>query len=143
KFEIILQTQNELNIMFENVYSYGIPSFKIYYIFYELNMHYDMKEEYEFSIFSLLTDLYFIRRFIDKDYITNGIIYSGARHSSNYIYILSKYFDFDINNFFYLKENPDKLKNLIKKLNDPHDLDKYVWPKVLKQCSGVIECLCN
>ena len=40
------------------------------------------------DIFADLTDIYFMRRFLDKDYITNAIVYSGYVHSDNYIRIL-------------------------------------------------------
>ena len=42
------------------------------------------------SYFTRFTDLYFLRRFLDKDYITNGIIYCGAFHSAVYIEHLVK-----------------------------------------------------
>jgi len=41
-----------------------------------------------FDVFAELVDFYFLRRFLDKKYITNTIIYSGAAHSVVYIYIL-------------------------------------------------------
>ena len=40
------------------------------------------------SYISNMVDLYFLRRFLDKDYITNAIVYTGAAHSVIYIYIL-------------------------------------------------------
>lgn len=47
-------------------------------------------------IFVYLVDMYFLRRFLDKSYITNSIVYSGAMHSSNYINLLVNLFDFVI-----------------------------------------------
>jgi hypothetical protein len=46
--------------------------------------------DYAFSINSRIVDLYFLRRFLDKDYITNAITYTGAAHSVAFIYILKK-----------------------------------------------------
>ena len=65
-------------------------------------------------ICAFLTDLYFIRRFITKDYIKNGIIYTGSAHLCDITYILTKYFNFKITNIFY-KHNNFNLK-LIPKL---------------------------
>jgi hypothetical protein len=64
-----------------------------------------------------IMDLYFLRRFLDKDYITNCVSYTGAHHSLNYIYILIKYFDFKITNYSYLKKNIEKTINKINKSN--------------------------
>lgn len=43
-----------------------------------------------FAYLARIVDLYFMRRFLDKDYITNAIVYTGATHSLSYIYILRK-----------------------------------------------------
>ena len=56
-------------------------------------------------ICAFLTDLYFIRRFITKDYIKNGIIYTGSAHLCDITYILTKYFNFKITNIFYKHNN--------------------------------------
>ena len=39
--------------------------------------------------FAILVDFYFLRRFLDKEYITNAMVYSGAFHSVTCIYILN------------------------------------------------------
>jgi hypothetical protein len=72
--------------------------------------------------FTFLTDLYFIRRFLDKNYITNTILYTGSAHMVNITYILIKYFDFKITNAYY----PPKKYNFnnIKKLKT--DNFKYI-----------------
>lgn len=54
-----------------------------------------------FNIFIIITDLFFIRRFLDKDYITNGILYTGMAHMNNILYLLVKYFDFNLSNGYY------------------------------------------
>lgn len=48
------------------------------------------------SFFSLLTDIYTVRRILDKDYIKNVITYNGALHIKNMINIFVNYFDFKI-----------------------------------------------
>lgn len=62
----------------------------------------------------LLTDLYFIRRFLDKDYIKKSILYTGSRHMENILFILVKYFNFKITNVFYSNSsyNLNNIKNL-------------------------------
>jgi hypothetical protein len=42
-----------------------------------------------YPLFQNLVDLYFMRRFLDKKYITNAIVYSGAAHSVVYVYMLN------------------------------------------------------
>lgn len=49
------------------------------------------------SIIALM-DLYAMRRILDKDYITNAVMYTGGHHSNNYINMLVKGFDFIITN---------------------------------------------
>ena len=66
------------------------------------------KESHSFYIqnqrfFASLMDFYFLRRFLDKDYITNAIGYTGSYHSQNYIYYLVKYFDFKITHWSLFK----------------------------------------
>ena len=46
--------------------------------------------------YSYFMDLYFYRRFLDKSYITNGIVYAGANHCLRYMYYLVSKFDFEI-----------------------------------------------
>ena len=92
-----------------------------------------------------IMDMYFLRRFLDKDYVTNGIVYTGAEHSVNYIYLLVKYFDFKITHFSYIKKMSDK--DNIKNINNVHknikasinyiNCIKYFFPTELYQCSDI------
>ena len=68
------------------------------------------------SILALcITDLYFIRRFLDKNYITNGILYTGASHLANISTLLIKLFNFKITNINY---KPDiDINKFIKKIS--------------------------
>lgn len=66
-----------------------------------------------FSIIAKFVDLYFIRRFLDKDYITNAIVYSGAAHSVAIIYILEK-IGFEITHCANCQSNIDKLNEIVK-----------------------------
>ena len=68
--------------------------------------------------------MYFLRRFLDKKYIKNAIIYGGRHHTKNYIYLLKKYFDFKITNFSYLNIPTDKLTSIIKNTDDDYNVEK-------------------
>jgi hypothetical protein len=83
-----------------------------------------------------LMDLYLLRRILDKKYITNAIVYTGATHSNNYIRILVKYFNFHITHYSYLKDNDiDKAEKYIKNSKNINDLNILFYPPVFKQCS--------
>lgn len=83
-----------------------------------INIQYQMMVLYKNIIFLIkriamtITDLYFIRRFLDKNYITNSILYTGALHLENILYILVKYFNFEVTNIYYNNNyNFNKIKN--------------------------------
>jgi hypothetical protein len=87
-------------------------------------------------IFLKITDLFFLRRFLDKDYITNAISYTGAAHSINYINFLVANFDFKITHFSYSEEkNLEKLNKIAK--NDISLLKYILNPQKLIQCSDL------
>lgn len=67
-------------------------------------------------MFVIIMDIYAIRRIIDKDYITNIVVYTGASHSMNYVYMLVKYFDFEITHSSIKKHTFNDLKKKIKLL---------------------------
>jgi hypothetical protein len=54
---------------------------------------------------SSLLDYYFIRRFLDKNYIKKGLLYCGFEHSIDIIILLVMYFDMKIVNSSYKKRN--------------------------------------
>lgn len=64
-------------------------------------------------VFSACIDLYFIRRLLEKNYINNVIGYMGGYHVTNIVFILVKYFNFEIIDCFYNMYNYN-----IKKIND-------------------------
>jgi uncharacterized protein DUF5847 len=85
--------------------------------------------------FSKLMDIYFLRRFLDKDYITNAIVYTGAAHSVNYINILVKTFDFKVTHASYSKiSSMDELNAKIKSSDITEEL---FYPTEFNQCSDV------
>jgi len=94
-------------------------------------------------IYLVTTDLNFLRRFLDKDYIKNTIIYTGLEHLSDIIYLLIKYFNFKITDIFHHNKeiNITQLNNTINfdyinKLNNYfYNLDKN-YNSI--QCSNLI-----
>jgi hypothetical protein len=87
-------------------------------------------------IFLKITDLFFLRRFLDKDYISKAISYTGGAHSANYINLLVKYYDFKITHFSFSEETNLETLNKIAK-NDIKKLNYVLTPKELIQCSDL------
>lgn len=134
EFEKIM---NEINKS-ENVFFYQELNKDGYYSFYHeiknsLRLFIDKYTELNFKI----TDLYFLRRFLDKKYIKNGIIYSGSSHSLNIILKLVKLFNFKVTNVSYSDIKLEKLNKLVKKANNYRDFERNLLPKYLIQCSSM------
>lgn len=88
------------------------------------------------DIFVKLVDLYFLRRFLDKDYITNAMIYVGSHHAVHYISLLVKYFNFKITHTSYIADNLNKVHQMLKE--EPFDyMSPLFYPKILYQCSDI------
>ena len=51
-------------------------------------------------IYVVITDLFFIRKFLDKNYIKNAILYTGQAHLNNIMYLLVKYFNFKVTHVY-------------------------------------------
>ena len=80
------------------------------------------------DLYSLLTDAYLLRRILDKNYITNCIVYSGSQHSVNYMYFLIKYYNFELVTIYRsIEKDPIKLVNLIKKEESVYNIYKYIY----------------
>lgn len=93
---------------------YGNGS-SLYYVM-RLHAHTDKIHEMFTDFFAWITDFYFLRRFLDKNYIMNGISYTGGLHSQHYIYALVKYFDFKITHAHSSSiKDIDKLNRFVKK----------------------------
>ena len=89
----------------------------------------------------LLMDLYFLRRFLDKDYITNTILYCGGWHTMDIIYILVNEFKFkiihsttDINNINKIITSKNKYGTILY-----HGIQTLIKDKTLIQCSDISE----
>lgn len=124
------------------LFSYGISG---YYKRSVLKQIYDISQTMidEFiEIFARLTDIYFLRRFLDKNYITNAIVYSGGAHSETYVYTLVNDFDFNITHVAFSKfKNVDDLMKEIKFIDEkkytPKELTGIFSPPELYQCSDI------
>lgn len=86
---------------------------------------------------STILDTYFLRRFLDKDYVVNGVSYTGAAHSQMYVYILVKYFDFKITHASYLKYSINETNKKIKGSELDFDFRSWFMPEILQQCSNI------
>ena len=72
-----------------------------------------------YLLYGTITDIYFLRRFLDKDYIKNVLTYCGRNHALNYIYFLVKYFNFKITKLYNSNGMTlDDIKNKIKETDD-------------------------
>lgn len=86
---------------------------------------------------SQIMDLYFLRRFIDKAYVTNGIVYTGAYHTMDIIHILIHEFNFKLTHSSVSKQSiPDLNKNIknIKYDNFYLGTKKILFPDIFGQC---------
>lgn len=87
--------------------------------------------------YATIVDVFFLRRFLDKDYITNGISYTGAGHSEMYVYILTKYFGFNITHASYSKYEIDELNKIVKEMDFNNEFSLIFIPPIQQQCSDI------
>lgn len=88
---------------------------------------------YLLVVFSNLTDIYLLRRILDKKYITTGIVYTGMYHTQNYVSILVKYFGFKITHADYTKLSLEETNKWLLN-NSKDDPGKNLLKPVFKQC---------
>ena len=75
-------------------------------------------------------DIYFLRRFLDKDYITNVIAYTLTMHAFNLIFILVDIFDFKITHASYaVTKDMDELNKLVKQNPDYYSAGMFLPDK--------------
>jgi hypothetical protein len=89
------------------------------------------------DIYSLFVDVYLLRRILDKNYVTNCIVYCGSQHCANYIYFLLKYCNFKLNNIQKsIEKDLDKLVDSIKNAEYAIHIYKlfYLKEKKYAQC---------
>jgi hypothetical protein len=78
------------------------------------------------AAYGALIDTFFLRRFLDKDYITNSIVYAGGNHIMMYIHILVKYFKFKITHIANNRNNysTEKIHQLITSATHFEEFEK-------------------
>lgn len=117
------------------VYSYGKDTMRFLEFIYNMEklvIQVDILCVYNFAT---VVDLFFLRRFLDKNYVTNGIAYTGAAHSIFYIFFLVKYFDFKITNVSYSSiKNLKEIGKIIKLSDFGPQIEKIFMPPIFSQC---------
>ena len=128
---------------------------KLHNIFILINEKYDIQkliyiniiliDNYIKNVYLNISDIYLIRRILDKEYINNSIIYTGVSHMIYITYILIKYFNFKITHVANINKSLDdtEINQLIKSKNiidydDVHYLENYLWNN-LNQCSNLFD----
>ena len=82
-----------------------------------------------------LSDVYFLRRILDKNYIKNIVTYCGRYHAFNYIYFLVKYYDFKIIKMFDSNDLPiNYIIDKFKKINYVQQIYPIFALEKIKQC---------
>jgi len=90
------------------------------------------------DMYVIIMDIYFLRRFLDKSYITHAITYTGGAHSNNYIHILVKWFGFKITHVSYSKiTDLNKLTDVVRKKKSSMSLMELLYPPISQQCSDM------
>lgn len=122
---------------YDKKYNYGISSIDGINITADIiNLVNILNDNITFSSVKL-TDMFLLRRFLDKKYITNAIAYTGAQHSANYVDILVKNFGFRVTHASYSKiKDMAGLNEEIKK-RDLGGIEELVYPEILSQCSNL------
>lgn len=120
------------------IYEYYNDNYDINNTIYTIQNYLEKIHDLDLLLYAYLIDLYLIRRILDKQYITNSIIYTGSWHSLNYIQILVKNFNFKITNYSYSSiKDLDKLNNKIKLSKNYLNLTEFLYPPELIQCSDI------
>jgi len=90
------------------------------------------------DLINTIDNLYFIRRFIEKSYINNAVVYAFERSSIYILFLLIKKFDFIITNITENTENIKKIQNTFKKTSYNNykyeNLSKLILPNEYTQC---------
>ncbi|MEM3062641.1 MAG: hypothetical protein QW303_03725 [Nitrososphaerota archaeon] len=85
------------------------------------------------ACYSCFVDIYLLRRFLEKKYITNVIAYIGCDHGVNCIDILVKRFNFKITNACYFNAtNIDDLNSKVLNGSSRTETDKLIVPSTPK-----------
>ena len=126
--------------------NYGIPVYIIRNILnYIIDKIDHLNHCFLADISSRLMDVYFLRKYLDKNDICNSLTYTGIDHSCYIIYILIKDFGFKITDFSYLDEvtndsSYEDKKSAINKIETNIEYKDFMikfFPPKLYQCSNL------
>ncbi|QGR54236.1 hypothetical protein [Moumouvirus maliensis] len=118
-------------------YGYGISQVEMKEMVLDINNSILKLNSQFIHHFSRFMDLFFLRRFLDKDYITNAIAYTGSAHSCTYLEVLTQDFGFEITHYSYSKiKDLDKLNKFVK-TKSSDDIEEIFYPPELSQCSNL------
>ena len=122
---------NEKQTILTNKYTNNKIKFELSIEIYKKLTFIEQKRSFPF----FHTDLYLIRRILDKKYINNCIIYAGGWHVTNIVFLLVKYFNFKIIDCFYSDNNYNikKLNNIFLKAEHSYDIF-HVFDNFESQC---------
>lgn len=97
-----------------------------------------LSEYIYYEIEQFLSNINLLRRLLDKKYVTNTIIYLNVPDVINLIRLLVKYFNFEITNYSYLKNNDLKMcKKIISESVNYKELNVLFLPILRNQCINV------
>lgn len=100
----------------------------------------DVRCKWAYGVDVWFENIYFLRRFLDKDYIRKAIMYGNGAYSNGCVWSLVKYFDFKITHASYSAiPDYDKLMETIKELSfdQTYELWYLLYPPNLQQCADV------
>ncbi|AYV81137.1 MAG: hypothetical protein Harvfovirus18_5 [Harvfovirus sp.] len=120
-------------------YEYGPNIDLVYQLQFKINTIFSEFEILIMDCSVIFIDAYFLRRFLDKDYVTHGIVYTGGFHSRTYIYILTKYFQFKVTHASYSKYDLPTLNKKLKTAELNREFYELFLPDELIQCSNLTE----
>jgi len=111
----------------------------------ELNIYVDLYQSFakiyykQLRLFDNLTNIYFLRRFLDKDYVTNAVVCIDPTHILYNVDILVNDFDFKITHASYMStQSVTELNDQFKKFhNNYEELVKLINPSQLIQCANL------
>lgn len=118
------------------IYGYGLGRKEVRIIINKLYDDLDTFFNNFTTYFMEFMDVFFLRRFLDKDYVTNAIVYTGIDHSNNYIETLTHDFDFKITHCSYASLEINKLNRLVRKRSGV-ELLEFFLPPTKSQCSDL------
>ena len=82
-----------------------------------------------------IMDCFFLRRLLNNVDMVNSIVYTNSANTVFFVWFLTKYFDYKIDEYFYIKNDDIDAVHKIIKNNDDHDkLIPILVPEKIVQC---------